>query len=228
MNTLRPLFVTGALLLAMLVLGGNTQPQCVPVEPEEPVGCLYDGAMYDPGESFPSDDGCNTCTCMDGGGVACTEMACGCMYEGDLYAVGASFPAADGCNTCACMSGGQVACTLMACGCSYGGAFYAVGDSFWADDACNQCTCAPDGVGCTKVYCPCTGDEWFRDYMGDSADECALIDFICPPDTTYFMNDCGCGCQQSNDCPEWFNCMPPSPCDVDQIEAECPYSGIAW
>ena len=40
------------------------------------VSCIYDGKPYQEGEKFPATDGCNTCTCTDGGNVACTEMAC--------------------------------------------------------------------------------------------------------------------------------------------------------
>ena len=152
----------------------------------------------------------------------------GCLYEGVEYSEGDSFPSSDGCNTCYCMEDGKVSCTEMACGCSYGGSFYELGESLWAMDACNKCTCMNAGVGCTKVYCPCNGQEWFRTYMGKSADECAVIKFFCPENTHYFKNDCGCGCQQSPECPQWFNCMPPSPCDIEAIKWQCPYSGIAW
>lgn len=38
--------------------------------------CSYGGKEYPIGASFPSQDGCNTCSC-DMGGVACTEKACG-------------------------------------------------------------------------------------------------------------------------------------------------------
>jgi hypothetical protein len=39
-------------------------------------GCLHEGEHHDPGDSFPSADGCNTCTCTEGGLVACTLRAC--------------------------------------------------------------------------------------------------------------------------------------------------------
>lgn len=39
-------------------------------------GCEVGGEAYALGESFPSADGCNTCICEEGGGVACTERAC--------------------------------------------------------------------------------------------------------------------------------------------------------
>jgi hypothetical protein len=39
-------------------------------------GCLYAGERHDEGHSFPSDDGCNSCTCTADGTVACTLRAC--------------------------------------------------------------------------------------------------------------------------------------------------------
>jgi len=42
-----------------------------------PVTCSYDGQTYAEGASFPSTDGCNTCSC-GAGGVACTKRACVC------------------------------------------------------------------------------------------------------------------------------------------------------
>lgn len=38
--------------------------------------CEYGGQTYGPGDSFPSTDGCNQCSCSDGGAVACTRRAC--------------------------------------------------------------------------------------------------------------------------------------------------------
>ena len=85
-------------------------------------------------------------------------------------------------------------------------------------------------IACTEIACPaCDADaEWWRNYLGRSVEECALIDFACLEWTTAFDNECGCGCEQSADCPEYFNCMPPSPCDEDAIKTKCPYSGIAY
>jgi hypothetical protein len=131
-----------------------------------------------------------------------------------------------------CLTDGSgVACTEKACAsCLYGGATYKPGDTFPATDGCNTCSCGADGaVGCTKKACVCDpAKEWYRNYVGKSPQQCAVIDFVCPANTTYFANDCGCGCQQSATCPQWFDCMPPSPCDPAKIKAECPYSGIAY
>lgn len=151
---MRTVILALALVTSALVLGGNRS--CFP-EPVEIV-CEYDGVNYAPGDSFPATDGCNTCTCMEDGTVACTEMAC------------------------------------------------------LPDD------CDPEA-------------EWWREYVGDSPETCAVIRFACEGQTTYFANACGCGCEQSADCPEWFNCMPgpgvPG-CDLEWIREHCPFSGIAW
>lgn len=41
-----------------------------------PATCSYGGSSHPVGSSFPSTDGCNTCSCLAGGAVACTERAC--------------------------------------------------------------------------------------------------------------------------------------------------------
>lgn len=187
------LILAAGLVLASLVFGGNDS--CLPVEPAEPV-CAYGGETFAVGESFPSTDGCNTCSCMDDGMVACTLRACGCVWNGEWRDVGESFPAGDGCNTCTCSVGG-VACTEMAC---------------LPDD------CDP-------------ANDWWREYVATDVEQCYVIRFVCPENAAYFLNDCGCGCEQPADCPQWFNCMPGPgvpPCDTDWIHQNCPYSGIAY
>jgi len=43
--------------------------------------CSYEGQTYQPGDSFPASDGCNTCSCGADGTVACTLKACACDYS---------------------------------------------------------------------------------------------------------------------------------------------------
>jgi len=195
--------------------------------------CVYSGSVYYPGESFPAGDGCNSCTCSEDGSVSCTRLACkGCFYNGSMYEPGQGFPAGDGCNGCTCGEDGSVFCTQAYClTCTYEGQTYAAGASFPALDGCNTCTCYEGGaVGCTTMAClPCDPEaEWYREYVATSASQCALIDYVCPENTTYFGNDCGCGCQQDRSCPEWFDCMDPAVCDPVAIKQKCPYSGIAY
>ena len=109
--------------------------------------------------------------------------------------------------------------------CTVGPATYALGARFEADDGCNTCTCTSGGVGCTKKACACDpSKEWWRKYYTPA--ECKA-GVQCPGYTTPFTNSCGCGCEQDASCPEWFDCMPPSPCDPDQMK-QCPYSGVAY
>jgi len=195
--------------------------------------CEVDGVTHQVGDSFRSSDGCNMCTCEEGGGVACTEMACdtSCVWEGQTHQVGDSFPAGDGCNTCSCEPGGFVGCTLMACvaECTWMGQVYTEGQSFPAGDGCNTCTCqGPDEVSCTQMACTCDPEkEWYRDYVSTDPMTCAVIDFACPPNTTGFENACGCGCEQDPSCPQYFDCMPPAMCDFEALKEQCPYSGFA-
>jgi hypothetical protein len=45
-------------------------------------GCVLDREHYDPGESFPSSDGCNTCFCDEDGQIACTLRFCAATCGG--------------------------------------------------------------------------------------------------------------------------------------------------
>ena len=51
---------------------GSGGTDCIDCPPRP---CTYAGRQYAVGESFPSDDGCNTCTCTEQG-IGCTTIAC--------------------------------------------------------------------------------------------------------------------------------------------------------
>jgi hypothetical protein len=196
-------------------------------------GCVDDqNVTHAVGESWAAGDGCNTCFCGAPDVIACTHQSCDgpCVWNGQTYQVGDAFAAGDGCNDCTCESGGLVSCTLIWCTtCTYAGAQYNPGESFPALDGCNACTCDDTGnVGCTKIGCACDPTkEWWRSYVSTDPAQCLVIDYGCPNNTTGFSNECGCGCEQDASCPQWFDCMPPSPCDVTKLKEQCPYSGIA-
>jgi len=67
--------------LIALIIGGVAV--YIYTQNDEPTGgegtenpaCIYNDEEYAEGESFPSDDGCNTCFCNNGS-VGCTEIAC--------------------------------------------------------------------------------------------------------------------------------------------------------
>jgi eight-cysteine-cluster-containing protein len=137
-------------LLAVLTL---VLVACAPgqVPPTPTDRCVQDGKVYQPGDTFPSSDGCNSCSCTVNGQIACTLKACvdagasGCFYQGKRYEVGQSFPAADGCNTCNCGSGGVVGCTKIGCptpaACKRGGCS---GQICAAEDVVTTCEWRPE------------------------------------------------------------------------------------
>jgi hypothetical protein len=109
-----------SLLLAPVLMGLGCD--LLPLHNDQ---CTYAGRRHDQGDTFPSADGCNTCSCSSGGSIACTKRAClppdagtsdaatGCTFGDRTYAVGETFGA--GCNSCTCTASGQVACTTIAC-----------------------------------------------------------------------------------------------------------------
>ncbi len=122
--------------------------------------------------------------------------------------------------------------------CFYGGVEYAASDTFSptfpARDGCNSCGCMLDTqsqptIFCTTAVCKCDpASETYRSYVATDSTKCKLVDFMCPENTAPFTNDCGCGCEQSTDCPNVFDCTPDpatmrSNCDP-ALEARCPYS----
>jgi hypothetical protein len=117
--------------------------------------------------------------------------------------------------------------------CFYGGVQYAPGATFPSRDGCNACSCILDmksvpSVACTERACLCDPTtDTYRKYVVTDPMKCELVDLMCPEDTTTFTNDCGCGCEQSTDCPNVFDCTDPSTmksyCDP-ALEARCPYS----
>lgn len=120
-------------------------------------------------------------------------------------------------------------------GCLYNGKTYAVGASYPASDGCNTCSCVSTGMSiCTALACPMcdpVAEQYQKKYFSTDPTQCTVIDFSCPVNTTYFSNACGCGCMQDPTCPDWFNCMPgpdAQACNLQQIQMQCPYSGIAF
>ncbi len=73
------------LIIASLIISGSiiVRSLAKPIQPTIPITptlnqnqtCQQNGNTYGPGESVPSSDTCNTCSC-DNGQIACTAMAC--------------------------------------------------------------------------------------------------------------------------------------------------------
>src|ERR1700690_166935 len=58
--------------------------------------CRYGGATYSVGARFPAGDRCNSCTCEQGGEVACTLVGRGANDAGGDASSGAGGASADG------------------------------------------------------------------------------------------------------------------------------------
>jgi hypothetical protein len=81
------------------------------------VACSYGGKTYEGGASFPSADGCNTCSCAPSGAVACTERACACNPDAEAWRNYIGTPTT--CQTIryTCASGKRSFQNACGCGC---------------------------------------------------------------------------------------------------------------
>ncbi|MGC4064060.1 MAG: hypothetical protein QM784_05355 [Polyangiaceae bacterium] len=184
--------------------------------------CFVDGKWFSAG-AIISGDPCSSCVCLSGGGVACSGSGAAppppvarCVYGGVDLASGDVVPSLEGCATCTCTASTsqcsvftQVICEPMNCtgSCSYAGWTYANGATFPATDGCNSCRCSAGKVSCTEVGCACNpNSETWRYYELHDPTSCASAGFTCPSGTVRFDNQCGCGCEQSLDCPDAHQC----------------------
>lgn len=132
--------------------------------------CTVGDKTYQDGESFPSDDGCNTCTCVDGA-AGCTKIGCEagiCDLPFEQGSCDAAFPrfwhnAASGAceeviyggcdgneNNFETLEDCRSACVTS---CTQGDKTYEDGASFPAGDGCNSCTCDEGTIACTLIGC---------------------------------------------------------------------------
>lgn len=112
--------------------------------------CMYMGRTYDVGDTFPADDGCNSCHCFEGGEVRCTLVAC--LDGGTPDAAGAcqptqGCPAGPACGGICCDQGEQCVNNTCMCGqnpsCGAGDTCEAAGPV--GGDACGAVCCGASG-----------------------------------------------------------------------------------
>jgi hypothetical protein len=105
-------------------------------------GCTYNGQPHAAGGSFPSVDGCNTCSCQKDGSVICTERACMPTTCGGIAAL--TCPKDQYCN-------------------------FPLATNCGATDQSG--TCAPKPQACTAIYkpvCGCDGTTYSSDCVAAS------------------------------------------------------------
>lgn len=234
------------LSLALLALTTGAR-ECEGPAPDG--SCELGGVIYANGDSMPSRDGCNTCTCIDGEPSMCTEAECpvgpACVVDGVSYPDGSSgIPAPDGCNSCTC-DGGALACTEIACP-PMGGACVVDGVSYPdgatdvpAPDGCNTCHC-DDGtvtacteIGCTPPPGACSvyGESYPAGWV-PSPDGCNTC--RCSPDgeVSYECTEAVCGPPAIEVCTAWSSPFMTDAFDLsairvtgDILEADVAYSG---
>ena len=169
---------------------------------------------------------------------SCTKPYC--EYGGHLLKNGETLPSTDDCNTCVCETQidqpdcgqdmAQVTCTQLDCtgSCRYAGQWYRSGANFRATDGCNQCSCFDGTVSCGNSTCSCdAGWQYWRYYEKADAGQCDTIDFACRAGTSVFTNACGCGCEESPDCPAFMVCVEDNGGGLCPSATICPY-GMPW
>jgi hypothetical protein len=183
-------------------------------------GCFLGGATYKAGDTIRLSD-CDSCRCLGNGQDNCARSQLiippVCEYADGVWTEGSVVPVTDNCNSCTCQTVNIAHCTFkteMSCttndctsSCAYAGRFYNNGTSFTSTDGCNECTCVNGVVDCTQNDCNCFTAQYWRLYRLTDANQCAAAVLNCPIGTTEFTNACGCGCEQSPDCPEYARCV---------------------
>jgi len=162
-----------------------------------------------------------------------------CVYEGKTYPIGADIKFetwfadfndnGDGVEYvewCDCAEGGKVICGEDSDAdqvCSYYGESYEEGENFNSKVNCNTCECnGYDYIECTEYDCDCSPKtEPWRIYKLQTVSECAER-MDCPTGASYFLNACGCGCEQSTDCPETYDCSSGSVGSGGESATTCP------
>jgi hypothetical protein len=61
------------------------------------------------------------------------------------------------------------------------------------------------------------------------AQSCSAISIYCPKGSILFSDECGCGCEQPETCPEGVNCQPSGEIHSELCDStDCPFTGRAY
>jgi len=173
---------------------------------------------------------CGACSCTPTGYLTCTPITVppSCTHGGLSVEAGVSLPSPEDCNTCTCEDVGPcpqdatMECTTHDCtaSCTYAGRSYPDGVQFPATDGCNECTCAAGETICGTADCGCDPErETWREYIATTEEACTALDIDCAAGSVQFTNDCGCGCEQSPECPAVAGCERETNYSDDTVQA---------
>jgi len=195
---------------------------------EAEVTCDYNSKTYRAGDNFPSEDGCNSCTCSSNGQVACTEMFCmpppetiSCSTHDDCEngwcrsgscqnfqpeggSCGGEVETEERCNPeCSCETDSDDQNALGTCRkpCHMVNCFV---------DPCNYASCPgrSDAV-CRANYCGGCNSEWWVGDVKLSEDDCKLSASssasvshpgTCPTVARGTLGICMSSCSSDSDC----------------------------
>lgn len=120
--------------------------------------CNYNGRVYNVGESFKADDGCNTCQCRSNNAIMCTKKACPPTTALPSTAAQTTKPTivAAARSTAAPQTSTPAVEQTTKYQCIYNGRKYNFGSSFTAIDGCNVCICGQTQVLCSLRACVTT------------------------------------------------------------------------
>ncbi len=210
------------------------------------VTCDYDGVHHAPGDTFPSTDGCNGCTCSQTGQVACTTVACVTPDDAGASDSGCTGPSTIcECGTPTC-EGTTWLCPMIQCpgdaATSLDGAASLDGrvDAEVTDSGCigprNVCECGTPTCEGTTWVCPvtqCQSDASASMDSGGSSDSGVEAGTCTPPGATC-ASPCPAGtyCLKQNGPTEFdLGCTPiPAACGgaptcACMASCFCPSSG---
>jgi hypothetical protein len=193
--------------------------------------CTYEGMAYQVGDEFPAGDGCNTCSCEQGGNVSCTLIGCSNSCDDIADQSFAAVEAAGACDPLAAGQCTQLVAGALDCGCpTYVNAENTEAIAELADlhEQYANLACGPSPCDCaapTSGYCASNG-QCVDSYDGEGPASCKVNGQVYPSGSTGFPGplDCNtCSCADGE-----LTCTEeacPSACPPDSVPgsqcAEC-------
>lgn len=195
--------------------------------------CVVGDRTFEVGESFPSDDGCNTCTCEADDTISCTQRAC-VECEGPLPACDVGPPCSGGpvcrdgvweCNiSCDDCEGAPPIDCIPPDNCFYDGPYCELGEWTCGELVCEGEPCREDPPLCEQPGDPncyaepiCNEFGWECQVVCSNNCEDLFYDGYITSTRLIFQ---GCGCQAESPC--LSSCANDLVCATGELELSEP------